>query len=152
MSMNEPFETSITIRCTVEHAFRAFTTKVDLWWPRSHRRFENSSFSLDTSVGGRLVETGADGTAMTFGEVVSCDPPNKIQLSWHPGKIKFPTEVTITFVQQGELTTVQVVHSEGMGELGPQWDERVALFSTGWSAILTALTRFVRPDEIPADD
>lgn len=145
--MNDPFEASITLRCTAEHAFDAFITKVDLWWPRSHRRFEDSSFSLDARIGGQLVERAADGTAMIFGDVLSCDPPNSIRLTWHPGKISHPTEVTITFAQEGDLTTVQVVHTEGMSELGPRWEDKVALFSKGWTAILTALREFIRPGD-----
>lgn len=143
--MNDPYEASIILRCSAEHAFDAFVTKVDLWWPRSHRRFENSSFSLEARTGGRLIERAPDGAAMIFGEVLSCDPPNNIRLTWHPGKINHPTEVTISFAQDGDQTTVQVVHTEGMGKLGPEWDKKVALFSSGWTAILGALCEFIRP-------
>ncbi len=145
--MNEPFRATTTLRCTPEHAFHTFTTKVDLWWPRSHRRFDRSSFSFEARAGGRLIERGPDGATMTFGEVLSCDPPNEIRLAWHPGKVSLPTEVTITFRQDGELTVVQVVHSEGDSALGNRWDEKVALFSGGWAAIFAALEECVRPSE-----
>lgn len=140
--MNEPYETSITLRCNVEHAFDAFIDKVDLWWPKSHRRFEHSSFSLDARVGGKLVERADDGSEMVFGDVLSCERPKTIRLSWYPGKISRPTEVTITFVGKGDHTTVRVVHAEGDGDMGSRWEERVALFSSGWAAILSALDDF----------
>lgn len=145
--MNSPFETSITLRCSVEHAFDAFITKVDLWWPRSHRRFEHSTFSMEARAGGRLVERAADGSEMVFGDVLVCERPNRIRMTWHPGKVSQPTEVTISFVQKDDQTMVRVVHTEGTSELGPQWTEKVALFSKGWTAILKALCDFTRPGE-----
>lgn len=143
--MNDPFETSITLACNAEHAFDAFIEKVDLWWPKSHRRFENSSFSLDARAGGKLVERADDGSEMVFGDVLSCERPKTIRMNWHPGKISQPTEVTITFDEVGDRTTVRVVHAEGKGELGTHWKQRVALFSSGWTAILNALHEFIGP-------
>lgn len=144
--MNDPYETSITLRCNAEHAFDAFIDQVDLWWPNSHRRFERSSFSLDARAGGKLVERADDGSEMVFGDVLSCERPKTIRMSWHPGKISQPTEVTITFVEEGGRTTVRVVHAEGRGEMGPRWEEKVALFSSGWTAILNALHDVTSPD------
>ncbi|MCR9137956.1 MAG: SRPBCC domain-containing protein [Alphaproteobacteria bacterium] len=145
--MSSPFETSVTLRCSVEHAFDVFITKVDLWWPRSHRRFEHSTFSMEARAGGRLVERAADGSEMVFGDVLVFERPNCIRMTWHPGKVSQPTEVTISFAQEDGRTTVRVVHTEGASELGPQWDEKVALFSKGWSAILAALGDFTRVGE-----
>ena len=45
--MSEPVLRQITVACSVEHAFRVFTAKLDLWWPPGHRKFSGSSLALE---------------------------------------------------------------------------------------------------------
>ncbi|QMU59554.1 MAG: hypothetical protein GKR98_16020 [Boseongicola sp.] len=79
--MSEPFVMDVQLRCPVEHAFEAFTGMIDLWWPRSHRKFADSVLRLEPKLGGRFLEETANGESMTFGEVLRCDPPNEICLT-----------------------------------------------------------------------
>lgn len=137
--MNEPLRKSITIRCPVAHAFAIFTEKVDLWWPRSHRRFDTSTLTLDPTPGGLFVERTPTGETVTFGEVLKCNAPHEITFTWNPGKITGPTEVTITFTAKKDTTIVNVEHTEGTANLGEAWETRVALFANGWTAVLAAL-------------
>lgn len=137
--MTDPLRKSITINCSVAHAFATFTEKVDLWWPRSHRKFETSTLTLDPRPGGLFTERAASGEIATFGEVLNCNAPNKITFTWNPGKITGPTEVTITFAADKDRTLVQVEHIEGAANLGEAWETRVALFANGWTAVLSAL-------------
>ncbi len=138
--MNEPFVKSVRMRCSKAHAFATFTHKIDLWWPRSHRKFENSKLSLQPHEGGLFIEHAVSGEAVEFGRVTHCDPPHEISLTWNPGKITHPTDVTISFVTDGDGTLVKVVHREGQSELGEHWNDRVVLFTKGWNAVFEALT------------
>lgn len=137
--MNDPLLKSIKINCAPDHAFATFTEKVDLWWPRSHRKFERSTLTLDATPGGQFTERASDGRSATLGDVISCTPPQQITFTWNPGKITGPTEVTITFQAQGDATVVHVEHIEGSSDLGDAWETRVALFAKGWTSVLAAL-------------
>lgn len=141
--MSEPLIKSVTLRCSVEHAFETFTAKVDHWWPSGHRRYKASKIRLDTSEHGQLVEQAPTGETFVFADVYDCEAPNKICLEWHPGKSSTPTDVTITFEQDGDFTNVKVVHGEGKSALGAQWDDRVALFAMGWIAVMAALSHHI---------
>jgi hypothetical protein len=50
----ESLERILRVRCPLDHAFAAFTQEVDLWWPRRHRRYEDSRLVLEAEVGGRF--------------------------------------------------------------------------------------------------
>ncbi|MEM7446555.1 MAG: SRPBCC domain-containing protein [Pseudomonadota bacterium] len=140
--MNEPLKKSIRVRCPVAHAFAVFTGQVDLWWPRGHRRFDDSKLRLDPVIGGRFIERAADGQEAQLGEVVTCDPPNAIAYTWNPGRGAGPTLVSVSFAADSEGTLVEVLHSEGESELADLWGERVALFTRGWDLILPAFAAF----------
>lgn len=137
--MTDPLRKTITINCPVAHAFATFTDQVDLWWPRSHRKFETSTLTLDPRPGGLFTERAPTGETATFGEVLTCNAPHQITFTWNPGKITGPTEVTITFTAENDTTIVSVEHSEASANLGEAWETRVALFANGWTAVLAAL-------------
>lgn len=141
--MSEPLVKSMKLRCSVEHAFRTFTAKADLWWPSSHRRFEASKISFDAVEQGQLLERAPSGEIFVFADVHDCEAPNRICLEWHPGKSGHPTEVIITFRQEGAFTNIEVIHCEGKAALGSEWDSRVTLFARGWLSVMNALSHHI---------
>lgn len=141
--MSEALHFSVHLNCSIEHAFEVFTSRVNLWWPPGHRRFEGSTLTLEARAGGRFFESAASGEEAVLGEVLSCEPPNSISYTWHPGKITGPTLVKITFQQEQTQTLVQVEHSEGDSALGDQWPSRAVLFNKGWDAVLGRLREFI---------
>jgi len=147
--MHEPLVHDVTLSCSVDHAFYVFTQKVDLWWPKGHRRYEGSTLHHDPRVGGQLLEIAMNGDVFVLADVVACDPPHQLVLAWHPGKIAAPTKTVITFTEQGPHNAfVRVTHSEGDADLGDQWEHRAALFARGWTAVLAALDTFTRQNEV----
>jgi hypothetical protein len=44
--VDEVLTRRIALACPVEHAFGVFTDKIDLWWPRGHRRDREASLSF----------------------------------------------------------------------------------------------------------
>lgn len=147
--MNAPLVRTVRVRCSVGQAFEAFTSRVDLWWPKGHRRFPSSTLRLDASAGGVFVEVAADGRTAHLGDVVVCEPPEHIVYTWTPGALTAPTTVDVRFVDEGAHTTVVVTHSEGASGLGASWPERVTLFERGWGAVLPAFADHVdgSPDD-----
>ena len=140
--MNDPLRRSVRIRCAVEHAFSVFTAKLDLWWPRGHRRFERSRLSLEPRVGGRFLERSDSGEEFVMGEVMVCEPPHRLVYTWYPGAVDRPTEVEIRFTGDGDHTRIDVTHSEADSGLGDRWPDRLTLFTRGWGVALPALAAF----------
>jgi uncharacterized protein YndB with AHSA1/START domain len=136
--MNEPVRKVVRVECGVEHAFDVFTSRIDLWWPRSHRRFEDSVMLLEPAVGGRFAERTPAGEEVRMGEVVRCEPPHAISYTWYPGAIKDPTTVDVHFLDNGDHTVVEVTHSEGHSGLGDAWPQRARAFAKNWAAVLAA--------------
>lgn len=150
--MPDPLHHSVFLNCAPEHAFDVFTARIDLWWPRSHRRFETSVLHLEPVKGGRFFERNTDGAENTMGEVLSCDPPHMIRYTWNPGKITEPTLVEVRFRGEGAGTQVEVTHSEGAAAMGDRWEDRAALFNAGWTRILAALDTFISENAGDAPD
>jgi uncharacterized protein YndB with AHSA1/START domain len=131
---------TIALACTVEHAFAVFTDKVDLWWPRAHRRNRDAMLSFD---GAALVERDADGTVWTMGRVTAMEPPRRLALEWFPGSPAAPTSVEVRFASSANGTVITVTHRAVSAGAEAAWPERVALFTKGWDTVLPALKTFI---------
>lgn len=140
--MNTPLECAVRVNCSIEHAFRVFTSKLDLWWPRGHRRFKQSDLKLEAKVGGRFFERSKTGEEAHLGDVIVCEPPKRITYTWYMGAINKPTEVDVRFIDKGDHTLVELTHAEGNSELGTLWEERVKLFDKGWKTVLPAFVNY----------
>jgi len=138
----EPLRRTVGVRCDVAHAYDVFTERIDLWWPRGHRRHADSRLVLEATLGGRFYEVSPGGGELPLGTVIACEPPNSISFTWQPGAIKGPTRVDVTFVQEGDDTLVHVLHSEGDSALGEAWPGRVAIFSRNWDQVLSVFVAY----------
>ena len=135
--MNPPVVRHVRVNCEVNHAFEVFTTKLDLWWPATHRRFVKSTLYLEAQKGGRFFEQSEEGKEVLLGEVLRCEPPHSISWTWYPGAITEPTLVEVSFTPENNGTLVEVVHSEGTSGLGKAWSNRAAIFSRSWNEVLS---------------
>jgi uncharacterized protein YndB with AHSA1/START domain len=136
--VNEPVRKSLRVDCAVEHAFDVFTSRIDLWWPLSHRRVQGSVMLLEAKVGGLFAERTPSGEELRMGEVIRCEPPHAISYTWYPGAIEKPTTVDVRFIDNGDHTVVEVTHSEGGSGMGEQWPQRAQLFARNWGFVLPA--------------
>ena len=69
-------------------------------------------------------------------------PPERIALDFYPGTdADHPTDVTITFVPEGDGTRVHVVHrpTPASAEL---WLQRAPAFVRSWDVVLPALATY----------
>ena len=112
----------VTVKAPIERAFRIFTERADVWWPRAYRlgKAERTDLVLEPHVGGRWYERTADGATCDWGRILVWDPPRHLVLAWQIG-VGFVAEtdperasrVDIRFVEeQPGLTTVTLVHSD----------------------------------------
>lgn len=132
---------SIRVRCSLDHAFDTFVTRIDLWWPPSHRKFPRSRLVLEAVPHGRFVEVADDGAVHVMGEVKDVERPRRLQYAWRPGQGAGPTDVVVSFREDGDGVVVDVVHSAAASV--DVWQERVVLFERGWSAVLPAFASFL---------
>ncbi|MBL7499687.1 SRPBCC domain-containing protein [Frankia sp. CNm7] len=67
-------------------AFTAFTDQIGQWWqPNGLFQFtdgRSGTLAFEPGVGGRLVETYADGSSFVVGEIRVWEPPRRLVLSW----------------------------------------------------------------------
>jgi uncharacterized protein YndB with AHSA1/START domain len=121
-----PIVRSALIRCTPSVAFEFYTARMAEWWPLETHSIGHESatgVTIDPGVGGRIVETNANGEAL-WGTVVAWDPPARVVHSWHPGRgVDQATEVEVTFESEGDETRVTIEH-RGWHKLGADAAER----------------------------
>lgn len=136
--MSQPVQKSIVVRCSVAHAFRVFTDRIDLWWPPSHRKDPDSVFFLEAGEGGRFGERLPAGDERILGEVLLWEPPERLVYSWWPGAVDAPTRVEVRFSPEAGATRVDVTHAIGESGLGERWPERARIFTRAWDQVLPA--------------
>lgn len=132
-----PVVKTVTVEASVERAFGVFTEGIATWWPLSTHSIgldDAMSVMFEARIGGRIYEVCADGTEHEWGEVVECDPPNRIVYSWQPGS-PAPTEVEIRFTAEGSRTRVDLEHRY-WERLGDRAEEARSDYNSGWDIVI----------------
>lgn len=141
-----PVHKTIEVRCSVEHAFRVFTERIDLWWPPGHRWGPASILFLEAGEGGRFGERLPDGEERVLGAVLAWEPPRRLVYSWWPGAIEAPTRVEVRFSAGEASTRVEVRHTIGESGLGDAWPGRAAIFTSAWDEVMAAFEAAVEEE------
>lgn len=135
--MSAVLAVSFEVRCSLDHAFTTWTSRIGAWWPRDHTMSgqPDAAIFLQDGVGGRIFERTADGREYEWGEITGWDPPHHLTFSWRLGGTPVPTEVEIRFLASGEATRVEIEHRgwERMAEAADTWRERNRL---GWQSLI----------------
>jgi uncharacterized protein YndB with AHSA1/START domain len=79
-----PVRKSITVRASVERAFKVFTEDFDSWWPRGHHIGSSPMTRgvIEPRVGGRCYSEQQDGTECDWGQILVWDPPHRFVWAW----------------------------------------------------------------------
>jgi uncharacterized protein YndB with AHSA1/START domain len=135
----DPLRLSYEIRCSPEHAFEVWTTRVSTWWPKGHSASGNPDtlVVLEPCEGGRIFERTPDGTEIDWGQITLWSPPHRLGYVWHITRDRSDaTDVALTFVDLGDgRTRLDIVHSgwERLGTEGQVWREAN---TNGWGALV----------------
>jgi uncharacterized protein YndB with AHSA1/START domain len=132
---------TISVARPPEVAFRVYTEGVASWWPArthsiGHERVE--TVVLEGRVGGRFYERLDDGTEHDWGEITTWDPPERLGMTWHPGRGRETAQqIEIRFIAEGQGTRVEVEHT-GWETLGDQAEATLANYDSesGWTGVL----------------
>jgi uncharacterized protein YndB with AHSA1/START domain len=142
----EPIIRTVTVKGSVERAFRAFTEEMGAWWP-----LETHSIAVDQGLeqraetlrveaheGGRIEEVLEDRSTRDWGGIDVWQPPHRVVFSWKPNdRPTPPTEVEVRFTAAGNATRVDLEH-RGWERLGEIAKEIHPLYSSegGWTMVL----------------
>ncbi|MGF7079372.1 SRPBCC family protein [Mucilaginibacter sp. UYCu711] len=101
-----------TVETTQERAFKVFTEKMDLWWPRQHHIGSTAMTEMvvEPYVNGRWYSKHTDGSEANVGRVLTYQPYDLFVLAWQiDGNFKcdpnLVTEVVVAFIPEGPKTT-----------------------------------------------
>lgn len=142
-----PVRKRVTVKASVDQAFRVFTEGFDSWWPRSHHigKSPMKKAIIEPFAGGRCYTQQADGTDCPWGSVIAWEPPRRVLLAWQithewgfePDLTK-ASEVEVLFTPEGPgLTRVDLEHRyfERMGPGGAKMRTSVD-GAMGWGDLL----------------
>ena len=135
----EPVVKEVDVPLTVERAFALFTDGIADWWPLATHSVAGEqavgSF-FEPRIGGRLLETAADGSQHAWGTVREWDPPRRLALTWHPGRAPDTAqELSVEFSPEGDRTRLRLVHT-GWERLGDEGRAERATYEPGWDFVL----------------
>ena len=87
--------------------------------------------------GWKLIERAKDGRENVWAEVLDYEFASRLRMTWHPGRTseEMPTEVELTFVADGEGTTVVLEHS-GWEKCNEERRGVRANYDSGWDPVL----------------
>ena len=144
-----PVRQSVVVRAPQRRTFDAFVRTIGAWWPVrpfSAGKDRVAAVTVERRCGGRVYETWADGTEVTWGELLAWEPPERFVMTWTMTPVA--TEVELTFTTLGpRLTRVAVTHRGWEALSDEQLGEDCALpggyaggaYATGWALILGRL-------------
>lgn len=134
-----PLEIAVTVPLPPEEAFDLFTRDVASWWPLATHSVcgaRAATCAFEGGAGGQLVEVSDDGSRHVWGTVLAWDPPDRLALTWHPGRdASTAQEVEVRFVPQPDGCRVELTHSgwEALAEAAPAARDR---YEGGWQHVL----------------
>ncbi len=135
----QPVVKTLTVRRSPDEAFRLFTAEITRWWPLGthHRgRLPPMACTINPGIGGRVFETGPDGTELDWGCVTDWQPGQRFAMSWAVGGARdAATEVIVTFTPATDGTEIRLVHAGWERQAGGQADERRSSYGHGWDLV-----------------
>lgn len=131
-----PVRMSLAVPISAREAFDLFTRDIGSWWPLdvySVTRGERTSCAFE---GEELVERGGDGSRHVWGRVLVWEPPEKVALTWHPGReAESAQRLELRFADDGDGCRVELEHS-GWERLGERAASAREGHESGWRQVL----------------
>jgi uncharacterized protein YndB with AHSA1/START domain len=139
----EAIHRTVSVDCSVEHAFETFTDRIHEWWPLATHSIEvgETGSAPETVVfdgpGGRVYERTTKGEELDWAHVTAFEPPHRFVLEWNPSRDQDRprTEIEVTFTDEDGKTRVDLEH-RGWDRLGEQAAEARQGYNQGWQVVL----------------
>jgi uncharacterized protein YciI len=128
-----PVRREVRVECDPATAFELFTAHIGSWWPLGTHSVHGARASVAFEED-RLVERIGSDSAV-WGTVLAWDRPRGFRMTWHPGHgPERPTEVAVSFAEDGAGTMVTLVHT-GWERLANGVEAREE-YDHGWPDVL----------------
>ena len=137
----QPIRKELVVEASQETAFKVFTERIDIWWPKTHH-IGNSPMTelvLEPGMNGRWYSKHEDGSEANVGKVLTWDPYQNLVLAWQiNGDFRFDpeliTDVEVQFISEGPRTTRVKLEHKNLDRLGA--GKAVESMDEGWGYIL----------------
>jgi uncharacterized protein YndB with AHSA1/START domain len=143
-AQTEAIKRSVTVDCSVEHAFATFTERIHEWWPLSQHSIDAGETGsppqtviFQGEAGGQVFERTKNGEDLKWADVIAYEPPHRLVLAWNPSREQDQprTEVEVTFTDEGGKTRVELEH-RGWERLGDRANAARQSYASGWEGVL----------------
>ena len=143
-----PVTKQIVVEVSAERAFHVFTAGFATWWPITSHHIgaaDAETVTIEPRVGGRLFETGVDGSECTWGHIRAWEPPHRFVFSWEISADwvidpDLGSEVEVRFVAESPTRTRVELEHRGLEAFGDRAQEMRDTFDSegGWNGLLRA--------------
>ncbi|HVW95723.1 MAG TPA: SRPBCC family protein [Mucilaginibacter sp.] len=137
----KPIRKEVVVNTSQATAFKTFTQKMDLWWPRTHHIGSTplTELVLEPGNDGRWFSRHEDGSEVDIGRVLTWDPDGLLVLAWQiNGDFKFDpeliTEVEVRFIPEEAKRTRVMFEHRNLDRLGGT--KPVESMDEGWGYIM----------------
>jgi uncharacterized protein YndB with AHSA1/START domain len=135
---------AVSIPLRPEEAFDLFTRDLASWWPLATHSVcgeRAATCAFEGGAGGELVEVGEDGSRHVWGTVLAWERPDRLALTWHPGREPSPEqEVELRFLPRPDGCRVELTHS-GWESLADDARATRDAYEGGWKEVLGTIFR-----------
>lgn len=133
-----PVQKLLVVPVSPDEAFRRFAA-IGKWWPLATHAVamgEALSAEIEGHVGGRVLERGRDGSERVWGTVTQWTAPNRLSMSWHPGRApETAQDLAVVFSAVNGGTEIQLTHS-GWERLAKRAGEVRSMYVSAWRYVL----------------
>jgi len=137
---------TIYIAASPDKVWQALTTA-----EFSRKYFSGFGVEVELKVGGRFTVQAPDGSVHISGEVLACDPPRKLSVTWNvnwPGLVEALGATLVTYEIEPAGEAVRLTMTEAHDR--PLSDDILSGGRLGWPAILSGLKSLLETGKAPA--
>ncbi|MDB5110910.1 MAG: ATPase [Mucilaginibacter sp.] len=137
----ESIKKEVIVEASQATAFKVFTEKMDLWWPRTHHigKSPMTELVLEPGLQGRWYSKHEDGSEADCGYVMRWEPNGLLVLAWQINgdfqyDPKLVTEVEVQFIPEDTQTTKVKLEHKNLDRIGA--GKTIESMNEGWGKIL----------------
>ena len=149
----EPIRKQLVVEAPAERAFRVFTEKGGVWWPKDHHIGKSplKDVVIEPRASGRWYERMEDGSECDWGKVLAWEPPRRVVLAWQLDmKFQFDpnlvTEVEVRFTPEGPKRTRVDFEHRNLERFGEGAPDTCKMMDNGWGGILDSYAKSAMGD------